>query len=612
MLSQHIQLSKPKSPVFLSTPRQFTSRPFSPQNLHHSTSQEHRDNEVFQQQKFEAFGLQLKKEQGKITPAETERLGLLQAKMESFWTQRMEVGARQPSLLERYKDQATKVSTPDIEAKESKDSHSPVSGTISQKAWKTPIAKPDFGMQNDSVSSLQSAPSTGFDTSVKPENGLIQRKPLPTTDIKPGKKKRQIFSLGLIKKATKFAKIKEAINDYNELFTDPEITRDKNFLEERNKLLDKLDLFISEWEKDKTKTTKEKDLNEASFDNDDIKQLKDRRKDERKYNYLLDLRQAIQDERGRLYLDTPDPSKIKKDDDYFDYKMQYRYFSRLPLFSEEGPKVDDVIQGNLGDCWLMAALASLAKTKPSFIKEKLIKQAPDDPSRVVVRLHPQGEPKDIITDKQVVVENKNHEESFYAGTKSCLWVALVEKAYAASMGGSYHKLSGGQIETAFLTLTGTKNLSTEQKTGEKLDDRKTRKEVEQELSKTIETTLDTEKGQKDLFTRIKDALTYGYPINMGTKKNIGEPTGKGHSSGEPMVAGMLGGHGYTIIDTSESDGECWVTVRNPWGKYSRTYDNDGNPMEDKSGKDGISKLMLSDLCKLVDIVTVAGKKIYNA
>ncbi len=48
------------------------------------------DNEAFTQSKFEALGLQMKQARGSITPIEQERLGVLQAKMDDFWVQRLE------------------------------------------------------------------------------------------------------------------------------------------------------------------------------------------------------------------------------------------------------------------------------------------------------------------------------------------------------------------------------------------------------------------------------------------------------------------------------------------------------------------------------------------
>lgn len=52
-------------------------------------TQEEIENDVFDQNRFEAFALRLKAEHGAITPEEQARWGVLQAKMHDFWVQRL-------------------------------------------------------------------------------------------------------------------------------------------------------------------------------------------------------------------------------------------------------------------------------------------------------------------------------------------------------------------------------------------------------------------------------------------------------------------------------------------------------------------------------------------
>jgi hypothetical protein len=76
---------------------QFGSRPFpAPVQMKPQEQQtpEELENEAFNQNKFEAFGLQLKEKSGTITPVEQEQLGVLQAKMDDFWAQRQERASR--------------------------------------------------------------------------------------------------------------------------------------------------------------------------------------------------------------------------------------------------------------------------------------------------------------------------------------------------------------------------------------------------------------------------------------------------------------------------------------------------------------------------------------
>ncbi len=71
---------------------QLPQRPFvdqTQQDYRDPLTQEEIENKVFRQNKFEASGLQLKEESGTIIPVEQERLGVLQAKRNDFWAQRM-------------------------------------------------------------------------------------------------------------------------------------------------------------------------------------------------------------------------------------------------------------------------------------------------------------------------------------------------------------------------------------------------------------------------------------------------------------------------------------------------------------------------------------------
>ncbi len=58
---------------------------FAPQARYTPAAAEEGEHEEFDRDKFEAFGLELRQRNGGITPEETERLGVLQAKMNDFW-----------------------------------------------------------------------------------------------------------------------------------------------------------------------------------------------------------------------------------------------------------------------------------------------------------------------------------------------------------------------------------------------------------------------------------------------------------------------------------------------------------------------------------------------
>ncbi|MEH2260179.1 hypothetical protein [Nostoc sp.] len=103
MVYQRIHKSSSRNFPSQEKSSQFAPRPFTVQAQQDSrrpSTQEEIENEAFNQNKFEAFGLQLKEKHNTITPIEQERLGVLQAKMDNFWAQRLEKSKTQPNLLE--------------------------------------------------------------------------------------------------------------------------------------------------------------------------------------------------------------------------------------------------------------------------------------------------------------------------------------------------------------------------------------------------------------------------------------------------------------------------------------------------------------------------------
>ncbi|MBP8810655.1 MAG: DUF4157 domain-containing protein [Kofleriaceae bacterium] len=125
----------------------------------------------------------------------------------------------------------------------------------------------------------------------------------------------------------------------------------------------------------------------------------------------------------------------------------------FPLF-ERQPSMADVQQGGLGDCYLLAAAASVVHRAPMHFVEHMTDNLD---GTVTVRLY-----EDVGRPIQVVVE-KSVPGNRYA--KNVLWVKILEKAYAASglalkptqkdKVKAYKDIESGSSSTALLHLTGT-------------------------------------------------------------------------------------------------------------------------------------------------------------
>lgn len=102
MAYQRVQKFSPWNSQPQKKTSQFGPRPFPVQDQESDSPPTPQDLEdaAFDQHKFEATGLEVKEEYGTITPQEKEKLGVLRAKMNDFWVQRMERTKGQPNLLE--------------------------------------------------------------------------------------------------------------------------------------------------------------------------------------------------------------------------------------------------------------------------------------------------------------------------------------------------------------------------------------------------------------------------------------------------------------------------------------------------------------------------------
>jgi len=127
---------------------------------------------------------------------------------------------------------------------------------------------------------------------------------------------------------------------------------------------------------------------------------------------------------------------------------------------------NDVKQGALGDCYLIAGLASVARANPHAI-EDLIEDNGDGTFDVTLHIRPSrhARPRPVTTTVDARLAVKSSGRPLYAGLgdqadgKDEIWTALVEKSLAQQKE-SYDLISGGNINGDGFAYGGTHELLT--------------------------------------------------------------------------------------------------------------------------------------------------------
>ncbi len=132
----------------------------------------------------------------------------------------------------------------------------------------------------------------------------------------------------------------------------------------------------------------------------------------------------------------------------------------------KAPKAQDVGQGAIGDCYLMAGMGAVAAQRPDLI-QKMIKYDSGKNAYTVTFQERQrdGKFKAVPIKVSAYLPSRNGASAVYAqdgaskqGDNQALWPAIIEKAYAVWKG-DYEVIAGGDMGDAMEAITGAKSTS---------------------------------------------------------------------------------------------------------------------------------------------------------
>lgn len=200
----------------------------------------------------------------------------------------------------------------------------------------------------------------------------------------------------------------------------------------------------------------------------------------------------------------------------------------------DGVEEGDVIQGALGDCWFLGALAVVATSAENFIEHLFVQQKPEE-GCYQCKFFKNGKWESVVVDDRLPVDKWNRLVFASCKDPSEFWVPIVEKAYA-KLHGSYEALESGSISDGLKDLTG-------------------------EGVEVMKLDSDEHKanygdlGWKALLHNVHESFLMGCAIDFEQMEAESE-----------LACGLLTGHAYSIIDCQEVQGVKLLRLRNPWGQ----------------------------------------------
>ncbi|XP_053866221.1 calpain-12 isoform X2 [Malaclemys terrapin pileata] len=209
---------------------------------------------------------------------------------------------------------------------------------------------------------------------------------------------------------------------------------------------------------------------------------------------------------------------------------------RSPKFIDEDMSRTDVKQGKLGNCWFLAAAASL--TLYPQLMQRVVPTgqsfAPEDYAGIFhFQFWQYGQWVDVVVDDRLPV--KYGKLVFVSSCQSDeFWMPLLEKAYA-KLNGSYEAMNGGYMNEAFVDFTGG-----------------------------IGETYQLKMPNPELFKIIRAALRKRSLMGAHIKVTQQEDM-EGHTA-----EGLVKGHAYSITAFRKLDHRGkklkLLRLRNPWGE----------------------------------------------
>ena len=145
------------------------------------------------------------------------------------------------------------------------------------------------------------------------------------------------------------------------------------------------------------------------------------------------------------------PGRMSRMCSYVQYKRLGDMYPDHTLFGRNGACVKDTRQGQIGNCWLVAAQAALSE-RSCALEKTFITKVKNKTGLYQMNMYPIGVKQTVTIDDKVPANSRGPVFGG-VGEDGSLWPSLMEKA-AAKIMGNYEMLEGGWIGEGLRLLTG--------------------------------------------------------------------------------------------------------------------------------------------------------------
>lgn len=218
-----------------------------------------------------------------------------------------------------------------------------------------------------------------------------------------------------------------------------------------------------------------------------------------------------------------------------------------PVLFKGGLRPGDIVQGQIGTCFLLGALGAMVANDPNSIKSAFMEY--DIDSGVYgIRLMLNGEWVHTIIDDYMPVDRYGRILYAKGHDRDEVWCPLLEKAFC-KLHTCYEMCDGGTAAEATTTCCGGCS-------GKFVISKKNR---------------DDPKLPDSIFQAIKNARARGWVLTTTfteSKITIGQgaKSGQGKCGEDVLSTGLVRGHVYSVLKAVEAEGNRLVCCRNPWGQ----------------------------------------------